>query len=252
MFKRFLCFFSFAAALALHGEELYSNSLSSADAMEDWKLRPEVSFSDGVLNFELKRQLGGFPSSYLPLPPEKFEGRLVVISAEIRTFDLNRYVKKPYTGVKIQLFVTTEGKKLYRGIAHTREGSCDWTPVRQVLLMPRNIEDIKLQVGMQSSTGRFQMRNLKLESPGTPVPFDQIANMAFRDEKAADGRGGWSDQGPDNDGSPFLRELWRNEFQGFPFFVRREGKAVVTSGRAVFSFDTARDGAYLFFELSAE
>lgn len=224
MFKRFLCFFSFAAALALHGEELYSNSLSSADAMEDWKLRPEVSFSDGVLNFELKRQLGGFPSSYLPLPPEKFEGRLVVISAEIRTFDLNRYVKKPYTGVKIQLFVTTEGKKLYRGIVHTREGSCDWTPVRQVLLMPRNIEDIKLQVGMQSSTGRFQMRNLKLESPGTPVPLIRSPTWRFATRKRQTAAAAGQIRGPITTARRFSENSGEMSFRAFPSLFAGKGR----------------------------
>ena len=37
----------------------------------------------------------------------------------------------------------------------------------------------------------------KLES--TPVDIRQAANMGFRDETADDGRGGWSDQGPNND-----------------------------------------------------
>jgi len=65
------------------------------------------------------------------------------------------------------------------------------------------------------------------------ISLNPAANMAFADEKAGDGKGGWSDQGPNND----LRKLpiGNNIFDGIPFSIsdpsENKGKAcVVVSG----------------------
>ena len=36
-----------------------------------------------------------------------------------------------------------------------------------------------------------------------PVDFSSVANMGFADAAAGDGKGGWTDQGPENDLSMF-------------------------------------------------
>ena len=53
--------------------------------------------------------------------------------------------------------------------------------------------------------------------------------MGFKDEKANDGKGGWSDQGAGNDAANFKYN--QKEFAGIPFHItdpgRNEGKSVL-------------------------
>ena len=49
------------------------------------------------------------------------------------------------------------------------------------------------------------------------IPLTRAANMAFADSVAADGKGGWTDQGPTNDLSPF--PLGQQIFIGIPFTI---------------------------------
>ena len=67
-----------------------------------------------------------------------------------------------------------------------------------------------------------------------PVSLKPIANRAFADPVRGDGKGGWTDQGPDND----LAEMpvGRQKFAGIPFDITDPGKndgcsCVMVSGR---------------------
>lgn len=68
----------------------------------------------------------------------------------------------------------------------------------------------------------------------SPVGLAAVANRGFRDEVAGDRRGGWTDQGPDNDAAGF--PVGRRDFAGVPFEVldpaRNNGRAVLALGRA--------------------
>ena len=86
--------------------------------------------------------------------------------------------EKPFTGVKLQFLATADGKNIFDGPTLTKEGSYDWQTLRQVLYLPPNVQDLKLQIGMQGTTGSFQLKNLKIEDLGTPLPFHRAANMA--------------------------------------------------------------------------
>ena len=59
-----------------------------------------------------------------------------------------------------------------------------------------------------------------------------VANMGFKDEVANDGKGGWSDQGPDNDMRAF--NIARQDYEGIPFKIT---DPAANDGRAVISFD---------------
>lgn len=63
-----------------------------------------------------------------------------------------------------------------------------------------------------------------------PVDFSKTANMGFKDEVAGDGKGGWSDQGPENDFANF--DFKRKDYEGISFSVmdptRNNGKTVMT------------------------
>ncbi|MFA5204730.1 MAG: hypothetical protein WC708_10045 [Lentisphaeria bacterium] len=60
--------------------------------------------------------------------------------------------------------------------------------------------------------------------------FSTSANMGFKDDVAGDGKGGWSDQGPDNDLALF--DVEHNFFGAVPFKIidpaKNEGKSVLT------------------------
>lgn len=63
------------------------------------------------------------------------------------------------------------------------------------------------------------------------LDLKSAANMGFADETAGDGKGGWSDQGPDNDLRSF--DPKRTDFGGVPFQIISPEK---NQGRAVMSF----------------
>lgn len=52
----------------------------------------------------------------------------------------------------------------------------------------------------------------------TPLDLTKVANMGFADEKADDGKGGWTDQGPENDFSSFTYR-GRTLFNAIPFDI---------------------------------
>ena len=80
------------------------------------------------------------------------------------------------------------------------------TPISVHLLDFRmfQLEDYALRLLFSPTEGDITDANLKLRVryvpyQSTPVNLRRAANMGFADEKADDRRGGWTDQGPDND-----------------------------------------------------
>ena len=65
-----------------------------------------------------------------------------------------------------------------------------------------------------------------------PLDLSKAANMDFKDEVAGDGKGGWSDQGPENDMRSF--DIKRSDYDGITFKILDPSK---NGGRAVISFD---------------
>ncbi len=53
----------------------------------------------------------------------------------------------------------------------------------------------------RKESGRYEVELLWQFTPAEnrPIPLDRVANMGFRDDRAGDGTGGWTDQGPEND-----------------------------------------------------
>jgi hypothetical protein len=72
----------------------------------------------------------------------------------------------------------------------------------------------------------------KAETAPVFADFSTCANMGFADDKAGDGKGGWSDQGASNDFREF--DIKAAEFGGVPFKII--DPAVNADGKAVLSF----------------
>ncbi len=71
------------------------------------------------------------------------------------------------------------------------------------------------------------------------LDFSKNANMGFKDQVAGDGKGGWSDQGPENDFADF--DFKRGDYEGVAFSILDPAK---NGGKAVMTFDSphARTG----------
>lgn len=71
----------------------------------------------------------------------------------------------------------------------------------------------------------------KLNQKFTPVDISKVANMAFADDMAGDGKGGWTDQGSIND-MAFYNRFGDQVFNGVPFNIinpeDNDGRAVIT------------------------
>ncbi len=77
----------------------------------------------------------------------------------------------------------------------------------------------------------FLLSAASLLADDIPLGLSSAANMDFKDELAGDGRGGWSDQGPENDLRSF--PLGRKEFEGVTFNILNPAQH---AGRAILSF----------------
>ena len=73
-----------------------------------------------------------------------------------------------------------------------------------------------------------------------PLDLTAFANRALHDEVADDGKGGWSDQGPNADFRTF--PTGRQFFQGVPFVIDKEKSCIVLSTPGAFGSSTGRPG----------
>ena len=193
-----------ATNFLLFGDVLYKNTFAGEKTLDGWKKNPAARLSGKELVFSLAKKTTGLPAVKYAFENSKLSGKLLAISAEVKGEKIQRYLRRSFTGIQVQ-FEGDSGKgRTYFGITISREGNFDWTTFRRVCYAPSDLKNPVLAIGMQGTTGIFHLRNLKIETLGTPLPLTEKANMGYSDVIAGDGKGGWSDQGPENDGSIFL------------------------------------------------
>ncbi len=90
-------------------------------------------------------------------------------------------------------------------------------------------------------TKRSAPPSLPLSLRYVPLDISRYANRGFIDEVANDGKGGWSDQGPDCDLREFPAGLQR--FNGIPFLVGKEPRACIVLRSLVRPFPEAQPEA---------
>lgn len=166
---------------------------------------PEDSAKGRILSFELN--------------PGKFAGKRVRLSAEI-AYETGKPLA-PWQGAKLMLAAETS-----RGWSYTSSyfppGKYDWHSVVRSADLPPGILKLRLILGVQSAAGRIRYRNLKVEAEDAVLDLSEAVNMGFSDPAAGDGKGGWTDQGPEKDAAKFQ---WKKKtFIGIPFKILDPGK----------------------------
>ena len=161
------------------------------------------------------------------LETTRIAGKRVSLSADVKR-DIKVYQK--WQGGKLMLSVKlASGKYDYFGI-YMEPGSFGWKTLSKSFDIPQDIVSANLFLGLQGGTGVIRYRNLKLEAGDTVLDLGKVANMGYADPIAGDGKGGWSDQGPENDASKFR---WKQTtFGNVPFHLtdpaKNQGKSVLT------------------------
>lgn len=119
--------------------------------------------------------------------------------------------------------VKTEINGEWRKIAISFAANSDWSA---------SVLFAQVWFGLLPAGETLWVGPLELETllANQPLSLAAVANMGFKDEVAGDGKGGWSDQGPENDLREF--DLSRRSFEGIEFNIvdpnRNNGKAVLT------------------------
>lgn len=220
------------ALSSLHAGVLYENSLQKEGDLAgfswDGKIRLEKDgvtgdFQDRVEYRTIDRKLDA----------RKFSGRLIRLSCEARAENILR-PRKVFEGIKLELSMKNDRRTTWGGIRFP-SGTFGWKKFETVCAAPADLQSVNLAIGIQNSAGKFQIRNLKVENLGIAVPIRSAANMALKDERAGDNQGGWTDQGPKQDGRCFFGALFQKQFAGIPMDAEPEGKGVLTMYSKYFS-----------------
>ncbi len=179
-----------------------------------------------ILIFENSNTAGTLNSVQLDI--NKVKGRTLIVEAELRGENISRPLAA-WNGAKLMLTVQTPFTTIYPRVQGLESGTFGWTKVSVSAPVPLNASNVSISIGLEKSSGKFEVRNLKIRTEeAASLDIRQYANMAYEDEVEGDGKGGWSDQGPQNDASKFDRS--NLFFHGVPFFLSRD------SGNAVMAF----------------
>lgn len=151
------------------------------------------------------------------LPGKEYAGKLLRFTAEVRW-------KKNAGGLRSQ------GRIVFRAVRPDAKNDVysgfdvestdrEWRRKECFLNVPADTKYVHLLIGFERSCGEFGIRNMKLDILGTPVPLADHANRAIRDTAAGDGKGGWTDQGPTQDGRAFEPAFRKPLIHGVPFSI---------------------------------
>ncbi len=220
----FSLFVSLSIAVSLAGAVLVDEPFRGSSMPEGWSAMPGAAVRNDSLEIVQPERAAGSRCVEKQLVPAELSGRILRISGEMKGEEILSG-SKPYYGGKIML-VLQAGKETQWITVDVPNGTFGWRPFERVFRAEPGLDSARLVLGFQESGGKLWIRNLKLESLGLPVELT-AANMGLNDEKAGDGKGGWSDQGPGNDGRGFRRFWNRNLFSGVPFQLAGGDKKVI-------------------------
>lgn len=201
----------------LPGADVYFNPLRETKDAAEIRMPPGVSssFDGGALTIPLKHH-ADVHVLRISLDPKELAGKNLRFSVEVMGKEILP-ARNEWNGAKFTLHaMTVQGKEIWRG-AKIPAGSFGWEEKSFAATLPADLEKADLILGFQDSCGTVSYRNLTVKPSCSPLDLSGMMNRAYADEVAGDGKGGWSDQGPDNDARKF--DYTKKLFAGIPFRV---------------------------------
>lgn len=217
--------------ISLTAETILELPFRAAEEIKAWRGAGNAEFvrdgNDTVLHIRHDGRTRNSFGISRPISPERIAGRRITCSAEVKR-DLA--VHRKWQGAKLIITVRRKnGDQGYYGV-YMEPGKFDWTKVGRTFDIPQDITSAALFIGIQNGTGEVFYKNLKITADDLMLDLAPFANMGYADEKSGDGKGGWSDQGPDNDASDF--DWKKGTYANVPFQLidpgRNGGKSVLT------------------------
>lgn len=150
----------------------------SAAELKKWSLPGQFDWqSDGgqyILHVSNREQGKGRLATF-PLDLKQYAGKLVEISADIKTVDVSR-PKVDYLGVKLMLPYKVGGLTNWPSATDGLYGSFDFKRFQLTVALPPDTETAVVNFGLQDSTGDVYFRNfnIRVVSPEEfrPLPFE--------------------------------------------------------------------------------
>lgn len=209
------------SAFSLNAAEILRNDFANGDALNGWNnlngTGKIVRLEDGKMALEVVVPPSGAARNNtltFPLDPRKLAGKRILLSADIM-YDTEKPLS-PWQGGKLMLSAKTANGMVYTS-SYLPPGKHEWHTVTRTADLPPDIEKTNLVLGLQAAAGTIRYRNLKLETGDAILDLSPHANMGFSDQTAGDGKGGWTDQGPEKDASRF--QYQNRNFANIPFGV---------------------------------
>lgn len=202
--------------LAMHltaADAVWQTPFRKTDELKSWTRYDALQLNNDGLVLTNPEGKDGMRGIFRDFPAEAFRGRHLRLTGEWRGDGIRRMDPR-IGGPRIRFALICGKKILYPGVP-VKLGTFPWEFFEIRFVVPDSCSRMRLFLGFQSGSGTLGIRNLKLEDLGTPVSLRESANMGYADPVAGDGKGGWSDQGPENDASLF--RFQQTEYAQVPF-----------------------------------
>ena len=141
-----------------------------------------------------------------------------------KTYSLRAWIKTDLTEgtASVTISWSSGGSWLSEATSERLTGTADWRQVTVTAEAPDRADTCRIFCALYGGAGTAWFDDVSMvegsEFPADhrPVDLRAVCTMGFADEVAGDGKGGWTDQGPnDARGMPLGRQTWR----GVPFDI---------------------------------
>ncbi len=211
-----------------YGQVVLDETFQNPDSLKGWTSyitkNSIVSLPEGgsAVLIELSEK-SSEPGTYginRKLDASLIAGKRVLCSVEAKGENIAA-PKQPWNGAKFLLALSSPGAQDWPQ-GKMKTGTFSWEKTSFPVNVAFDVDQAKLHLGFQDSYGKLYCRNLKVEVTDSMIDLRKAVNFSYSDDVAGDGKGGWSDQGPDNDARNF--DLKKNIFGNVPFMLINPAK----------------------------